>query len=184
MLRRQNPSTVTVQLQNPTQKTLLCPEVFNTLASHCPESMFLPRHLRDASSFSHVSFVVGCFPDFFSQKEFLTASSTSKIRHFLTLECFWHFREKGKSFRQSRPAVSHILKNCGVGPQSIHTFVVTFVWLLVASDEYAYCIPNLECNLSTPRLRFGVPKINNMSAEQLCRATLLLLLPYKRPCHH
>ncbi len=38
------------------------------------------------------------------------------------------------------------------------------------------------CNLSAPRLRYGEPKINTMSAEQLLRAMLPLLLPF-RPCH-
>ncbi len=39
------------------------------------------------------------------------------------------------------------------------------------------------CNLSTLRLRYQVPKINTTAAEQLPRAMLPLLLPYKRPCH-
>ncbi len=52
------------------------------------------------------------------------------------------------------------------------------------SDEYANRIPNpnTHLDLSTPRLRYYVPKINNPSAEQLGRAMLLLPLPYKKPC--
>ena len=49
-------------------------------------------------------------------------------------------------------------------------------------DEYAYRIPNPNTPLSTPRVRYCIPKINNASAEQLRRAMLPLLLPYKKPC--
>ncbi len=51
-----------------------------------------------------------------------------------------------------------------------------------AHDEYANRIPNPDTRLSTPRLRYQVPKINKVSAEQLHRAILPLLLPYKKPC--
>ena len=51
----------------------------------------------------------------------------------------------------------------------------------VTSTLTAYLTPNT--GLSTPRLRYCVPKINNTSAEQLHRA-MLPLLPYKKPyCH-
>ena len=46
----------------------------------------------------------------------------------------------------------------------------------VTSTLTAYLTPN-TC-LSTPRLRYNIPKINNPSAKQLGRATLLLL--YKK----
>ena len=50
----------------------------------------------------------------------------------------------------------------------------------VTSTLTAYWTPNT--GPSTPRLRYCIPKINNVSAEQLHRAMLPLLLPYKRPC--
>ncbi len=37
---------------------------------------------------------------------------------------------------------------------------------------------------TTPRLKYCIPKINNMSAEQLLRAMLPLPLPYKKSCCH
>ena len=63
-------------------------------------------------------------------------------------------------------------------PKKLETYTIQ------ALDEYTYRIPNLVGNLSPPRKRYPVPKINTMSAEQLRRATLLLPLPYKNPCHH
>ncbi len=56
-------------------------------------------------------------------------------------------------------------------------------WASQPGDEYAYCIPNPECYLNMPRWIYWVPKINTISAEQLHRAMLPLLLPYKNPCH-
>ncbi len=52
----------------------------------------------------------------------------------------------------------------------------------VTSTLTAHLTPNTY--LGTPRLRYCIPKINTMSAEQLHRAMLPLLLPYKKPCHH
>ncbi len=52
--------------------------------------------------------------------------------------------------------------------------------LLVTSTLTTYLTPNTR--LSTPRLRYWVPKINTLSGEQLCRATLPLPVPCKKPC--
>ena len=48
---------------------------------------------------------------------------------------------------------------------------------LMTSTLTAYLTPNTH--LSTPRLRYCIPRVNNASAEQLCRAMLLLHCPIK-----
>ncbi len=77
-------------------------------------------NLRDASSFNHVSFVVGYFQIF------------GMVEHFLIPGCDKHFRKTPKVF-QTNPTASRIPQNCSVSPPGIHTLV----WLLVISVQEA-----------------------------------------------
>ncbi len=52
--------------------------------------------------------------------------------------------------------------------------------VLVTSTLTAYLTPNTR--LSTPRPKVQHTQDKHTSAEQLCRALLVLLLPYKNPC--
>ena len=57
-----------------------------------------------------------------------------------------------------------------------------FIWaFLLTSTLTAYLTPTRPKYTKVKVL--STPKKNNMSAEQLCRAILSLLLPYKRPYH-
>ncbi len=70
-------------------------------------------------------------------------------------------------------AVRHLL------PQSVfNTSVCHGPWTLLV-DKYTYCIPNLYTTLVH---QVKVP--STQDKHHVSRVTLLLLLPYKRPCHY